>query len=105
MPYDPTAILAGAALLAFATAFGMWPTRKLLERIEARHDLRIGSASRLRMMAGWSVIALWLIATWFCATIIGDWAVTSDLDGALARSGKRLEVVLRVAVAIMSSDG
>lgn len=101
---DPAPILAALALLAFATALGMVPMIKLIRVYEARHELRPGSAGRLRGLAGWSIIAFWLMSTWFCATVIGDWGVTGDLDGALDRSWLRLQILLEIAMALAESD-
>ncbi|WP_420011460.1 hypothetical protein [Tateyamaria sp.] len=71
---------------------------------EAKHELKQGSAGWLRSIGGWSIIAFWLMTTWFVATVIGDWGATGDLEGAIDRSWLRLRVLLEIAVAIMDSD-
>ncbi|MEM8577023.1 MAG: hypothetical protein AAGF60_04150 [Pseudomonadota bacterium] len=96
--------LAALALLALGTAVGIWPTRKLIAVREARHDLKHGSTGFLRSLAGWSVIAFWLMAVWFGATIIGDWGATGDLAGALDRSLVRLAVLIEIAAALAEAD-
>jgi len=95
--------LATIGLIALSAGVGILPMRKIVQMREARHELKHGSASFLRAMSGWLFIALWLTATWFCATIIGDWGVTGDLDGAIARSGRRLEILLHLLAAF--ADG
>lgn len=92
--------LAFLALLGIATLLGMRPIRKLIEVQEAKHELKHGSAGFLRTMSGWIIIAVWALATWFFATIIGDWWSTDDLDGALARSLLRLELILQILAAL-----
>ena len=96
--------LAGLALVVCATAIGIPMIRKLVMVHEARHELRHGSAGFLRNLAGWSVIGFWLLATWFAATIIGDWGQTGDLDGAIARSWLRLQIVLEIVAALAQAD-
>lgn len=97
-------ILATFALLACATAAGMSSVRKLIAVYEAKHELKRGSTGWLRSIGGWSIIAFWLMTTWFTATIIGDWGATGDLAGAIDRSWLRLRVLLEIAIAIMESD-
>ena len=92
-------LLSAALLLAAGTLIGYWPTRKLIAVREARHDLKQGSASFFRQIGGWSIIVFWLMAVWFGGTIIGDWAATGDLEGALGRSGQRLRILLEIAAA------
>ena len=96
--------LATLGLMACSTLIGIPSVRKLITVYEAKHELRQGSTGWLRSIAGWSMIVFWLMATWFCATIIGDWAATGDLEGAIARSMLRLRVLLEIAVALMESD-
>ena len=96
--------LSALVLMCLATAIGIPMIRKLIIVYEAKHELKHGSAGFLRNMAGWSMIALWLLATWFSATVIGDWGVTGDLEGALNRSWLRLRIVLEIAIALMDSD-
>lgn len=97
-------VFIGVLVFAGATMLGVGPVRKVIQIREARHELKQGSAGYLRTLAGWSVIAFWIMATWFAATIIGDWAVSGDLNGAFERSGQRLRILLRIAAAIGSSD-
>ena len=96
-------VFAGLVLLLVGAALGIAPVRKLITVYEARHELRYGAASFLRGLAGWGFVAIWLIAVWFCGTIIGDWGATGDLDGALERSWRRAEILLRIAAAVMDS--
>lgn len=96
--------LATLALIALSTAIGMGAVRKLIVVYEAKHELRRGSTGFLRSISGWSMIAFWLLATWFLATIVGDWGMTGDLDGAVARSWNRLRILLEIAAAIAESD-
>ncbi|MDJ0824978.1 MAG: hypothetical protein QNJ16_05685 [Rhodobacter sp.] len=104
MPFDPAPLLAGLFLFAVATAIGIGPVVKLIRVYEAKHELKHGSAGWLRSISGWSVIAFWLMATWFCATVIGDWGASGDLDGAIARSWDRLRILLEIAMTIAESD-
>lgn len=97
-------LLAAFALFIVSTAIGVLPMRKMIEVREARHELRRGSASQIRGVAGWAVIAFWLMAVWFFATIIGDWGATGDLEGALERSYVRLRILLEIAAALGDSD-
>ena len=97
-------VLAGLAVLAAGTLLGIWPVRKLIVVAEAKHELRHGSAGFLRSLSGWSFIVFWLMAVWFGGTIIGDWAVTGDLEGALDRAWLRLQILLEIAAAIAESD-
>lgn len=97
-------LFAGLALFVTATAFGAGVMRKLVQVHEARHELKRGSAGFLRTIAGWSMIAFWAMSTWFVATIIGDWGVSGDLGGAVARSWLRLEILLHIASALGNAD-
>lgn len=97
-------VLAALALVACATAAGIPSVRKLITVYEAKHELRQGSAGWFRSIGGWSIIALWLMSTWFVATVIGDWGATGDLEGAIDRSWLRLRVLLEIAIALMQSD-
>lgn len=91
--------LAALVLLAIGTAFGIVPVRGMIVRREALHELRHGSASFLRRMTGLFALLLWFGAIWFCATIIGDWAMTDDLAGAIDRSWLRLRILLEILAA------
>jgi hypothetical protein len=82
----------------------MAPVVKLIKVYEAHHELKQGSAGWLRTIGGWSVIAFWLMTTWFMATIVGDWAVTGDLSAAIDRSWLRLRILLEIASAITDSN-
>lgn len=97
--------LAALALIAFATLAGIPSVKKLISVYEAKHELRQGSTGWLRSIGGWSIIAFWLMSTWFIATIIGDWGASGDLEGAVDRSWLRLRVLLEIALALMDSDG
>jgi hypothetical protein len=96
--------IATLALLALATAFGMPAVVKLIQVREAKHELKHGSAGFIRSIAGWTMIAFWLMTTWFLATIIGDWGMTGDLNGAIERSWLRLRILLEIAAALAESD-
>lgn len=96
--------LAALALLAVASVLGIAPVVKLIQVYEAKHELKHGSAGFIRSLSGWAFIALWLMGTWFVATILGDWAATQDLSGAIDRSMIRLRVLLEIAAALMESD-
>jgi len=93
-------VLAALFLIVTAAGFGLYPIKKLIQVQEAKHELKHGSAGFLRTMSGWIVIAIWCAATWFAATIIGDWWATGDLSGAVGRSWRRLELILRILAAL-----
>lgn len=93
-------VLSGLVLFGLATFVGMIPMVKLITMQEARHELREGSAYYLRRVGSWSVIVFWALATWYFATIVGDWGVTGDLEGAFERSLLRLRVILEIAAAM-----
>jgi hypothetical protein len=86
------------------TALGIPPVLRLIRITRRKHELKQGSASFIRSLAGWSVIAVWIGATWFFATIIGDWAITGDLAGAIDRGMVRLYVLLEILAMLASSD-
>jgi hypothetical protein len=44
------------------------------------------------------------MTTWFVATIIGDWGVSDDLQGAVDRSSLRLRIIIEIAAEIADSD-
>jgi hypothetical protein len=44
------------------------------------------------------------MTTWFLATIVADWTVSGDLQGAVDRSWLRLRILLEIASAIANSD-
>jgi hypothetical protein len=97
-------LLSLVVLFAASTAIGILPVLRLIRINEAKHELKQGSASFIRTLAGWSVIAVWIGGTWFCATIIGDWAVTGDLAGAIDRGMLRLYVLLEILATLAASD-
>ena len=96
--------LAGCVLLVIATGIGILPVRKLIKIHEAKHELKQGSAGFIRTISGWAIIAFWLMATWFIATILGDWANTGDLQGAIDRSWLRLRILLELAAALADNN-
>lgn len=96
--------LAALVLLGLSAAIGIAPIRKLIQVVEAKHELKHGSAGFLRTMKGWSLIAFWLMATWFIATILGDWSVSGDLGAAIDRGWLRLQVLLEIAAALADND-
>lgn len=96
--------VAALALVCVSTLIGVPSVKKLITVYEAKRELKQGSTGWLRSIAGWSMIAFWLMSTWFIATIIGDWGATGDLDGAINRSWLRLRLLLEIASAIASSD-
>ena len=93
-------LIAVFVLILTASLMGIYPIKKLIQVKEAKHELKHGSAGFLRTMSGWIIIAIWAAATWFFATIIGDWWATDDLSGAIVRSGRRLEILLRILEAL-----
>ncbi|MEM7508566.1 MAG: hypothetical protein AAF415_17685 [Pseudomonadota bacterium] len=93
-------IVATALLICIAASLGTYPVKKLIQIREAKRELNRGSSGYILTISGWIIIAIWLIATWFFATITGDWWATGDLDGAIERSARRLELILRLLVAI-----
>lgn len=97
---DTAPYIAALWVLGLGTLIGIGPTRKLIAVREAKHELKQGSAGFLRGIAGWIVIALWLGAVWFFGTIIGDWAATGDLEGAIQRAELRLVVLLEILSAL-----
>ena len=97
-------LLSGLTLFALSTAIGMWQVQKIIQIREAKHELKQGSAGFLRSISGWSVIFIWLGLVWFAATIIGDWGVTGDLEGAIDRGWVRLRVLLEILAALAESD-
>jgi len=96
--------IAGLVLWGASTFVGILPVIKLINMYEAKHELRLGSAGFIRSVSGWAIIAFWLMAAWFVATILGDWATTEDLSGAIDRSLLRLRILLEIAMALAESD-
>ncbi len=97
-------LFAALVLLALSTFVGIAPVVKIIKVREAKHELKQGSAGFIRSISGWAIIAFWIMATWFFATIIGDWGATGDLDGAIERSWLRLRILLKIAAALGDSD-
>lgn len=97
-------IIAALALFGLSTAMGTGLVARMIRIHEARHELKHGSAGFLRSIAGWSVLAFWLMGVWFVATIIGDWGVYGDLDQAIDRGWLRLRILLEIAAALAESD-
>ncbi len=102
--HAPLPALAALVLLALSTVVGMTQVAKIIKIHEARHELRQGSAGLLRAMSGWSLVAFWIMAVWFAATIIGDWWASDDLAGAIDRAWLRLRILLEIAAALGDSD-
>ena len=96
-------LIAAIVLLAGATFVGMVPVVKLIKVYEAHHELKQGSAGWLRTIGGWSMIAFWLMTTWFLATIVGDWWMSGDLNAAVGRSWLRLRILLEIAASLADS--
>ena len=78
-------LLAAVAFMIAATFVGMLPVVELIKVYEGQHELKQGSAGWIRTIAGWSMIAFYLMTTWFVATIIGVWDVSGDLQSAVDR--------------------
>ena len=97
-------LLATLALFALSTGVGMCQVAKIIQIREAKHELKQGSAGFLRSLSGWSVIFIWFGLVWFCATIIGDWGATGDLEGAIERGWVRLQILLEILAALAESD-
>lgn len=96
--------IAAVVLFAVASLLGIAPVKKIIAVYEAKHELKHGSAGFIRSLSGWAIIAFWLLTTWFLATILGDWATTQDLTGAIDRSMVRLRVVVEILAALADSD-
>ena len=96
--------LAALLLLALSTGVGMAQVAKIIKVYEAKHELKQGSAGFIRSIAGWSLVAFWVMAVWFVATIIGDWWATDDLGGAVDRAWLRLRILLEIAAALGEQD-
>lgn len=97
-------IISMLVLFALATLTGVPAVARLIRIYEAKHELRHGSAGFLRGVRGWSLVLIWLMAIWFCATIIGDWGVSGDLSGAVDRGWLRLRIIIEIALAAMEHD-
>lgn len=97
-------IIAAVCLFTLSTSLGVAGVAKIIRVYEANHELKRGSAGWIRTISGWSFVAFWLLATWFLATVIGDWYVSEDLSAAIDRSWLRLRVILEIAAALADSD-
>jgi len=93
-------VLATLLIIGIAASLGIYPIKKLIRVQEAKHELKHGSPGFFRTMSGWIIIAIWLAATWFFASIVGDWWATGDLSSAIGRSARRLELLLRILAAL-----
>jgi len=96
--------IAAIVLFCVATALGIAPVVKIISVYEAKHELKHGSAGFIRSISGWAIIAFWILTTWFVATILGDWAATQDLTGAIDRGMLRLRILLEIFAALAESD-
>ncbi|MFP7671985.1 hypothetical protein ACG74X_01380 [Marivita sp. S0852] len=99
---DIAPLIAGMVLFAISTAIGMSQMVKIITIIEAKHELKQGSAGWIRALSGWTLVVFWLLITWFLATIIGDWYVSGDLEAAIDRSWLRLRIMLEIMAALGS---
>ena len=93
-------LLAALALMIAATFVGMLPVVKLI-RV---YEVPSWAETWIRTITGWSIIFFWLMTTWFVATIIGDWGVSGDLQGAVDRPSLRLRIIIEIAAEIADSD-
>ncbi len=96
----PLPLLNAALLVGLSALVGLLPVKKLIQVQEAKHELKQGSAGFIRTTSGWIIIVIWLALTWFVATILGDWAVTGDLAGAIDRGWLRLQILLEILAAL-----
>ena len=101
---DLSPIIAGIILFGSAMVIGMFNVAKIIAIYEAKHELKQGSAGFIRSISGWSLVLVWLLVTWFLATILGDWYVSGDLEKAVARAEVRLWVILEIIAALIDSD-
>lgn len=97
-------LLSMLLLFAVSTVVGMTQVAKVIKVYEAKHELKQGSAGFIRSISGWSLIVIWLGVVWFVATILGDWWVSDDLAGALARAELRFRILLEILAAVAESD-
>ncbi len=95
-------LIAAVVLFAASTAIGMASVVKIITIYEAKHELKQGSAGWIRSISGWTRVVFWLFATWFLATILGDWQASGDLEGAIDRSWLRLRIMLEILAALGS---
>ena len=88
-------------LLFFVSAFiGKTIVRKTIQVREATHELKQGSAGFLRGLAGWGVIVLWAVTILCFATVLGDWQISGDFDGAIERGRERLPLLFIIVTAL-----
>lgn len=97
---NASVFVAVAILYGFSTFLGLIPVHRMIQRREAQHELRWGSASYFRRMGGLFLVFLWIITITFLSTVIGDWGATGDLDAALARAGRRIGLLIRFAASL-----
>lgn len=97
-------IFAGLILFCVSMAAGMFNVVKIITIYEAKHELRHGSAGWIKAISGWSLVVVWLLVTWFLATIIGDWYISGDVEAAMERAEVRLWIMLEIIAAVLDSD-
>jgi hypothetical protein len=97
-------MIAALILFGLSTAIGMFNVVKIITIYEAKHELRHGSAGWIRAISGWSLIIIWVLVTWFLSTIIGNWYISGDLEGAMERAELRFWVMLEIISAVADSD-
>ena len=95
-----TPLLLFVLLFIASSAIGVTSVKKMIQVREAKHELKHGSAGFLRSVAGWSFIAFWAMATWFVSTVLGDWQMSGDVEGALEHGALRLRVLVEIAIAM-----
>lgn len=93
-------LVAAAVLFAFSTYLGLIPVHRMIQRREAQHELRLGSASYFRRMGGLFFVFIWIITVIFLSTILGDWGATGDLEAAMDRAGLRIGLLLQFAASL-----
>lgn len=98
MSYTPIPLL--VFLFVASSAIGITSVKKMIQVREAKHELKQGSAGFLRSVAGWSFIAFWAMATWFISTVLGDWQMSGDVEGALERGALRFRILVEIAMAL-----
>ena len=97
---NASVLIAATILFSFSTYLGLIPVHRMIQRREAQHELRWGSASYVRRMGGLFIIFVWVITVIFLSMIIGDWGVTGDLDAALDRAGLRIGLLIKMAASL-----
>ena len=97
MILDASFLFSAVALFGLSTYFRLLPVHRMIQRREAHHELRSGSASYLRRMGDAILFVTWIIVVLCLSSILGDWAVTGDLDAAMDRAGRRAAVLFKLA--------